>query len=114
MTHPRQTPAPGYFLAATARKPQSETRPWSIPTDVWVRSMMVTDRRLFVAGPSGNWPTDSSDFDGKNVVLRSVDKATGKQVGEVRLDAAPVFHGMAAAGNRAYVSLADGTVVCLE
>ena len=114
MAHPRQTPAPDYFLAAIAKKPQSEARPWSIPTDVWVRSMMVTDSRLFVAGPSGNWHTDPGEFEGKNAVLRSMEKTTGKQVGEVRLEAAPVFNGMAAAGNRAYLSLASGTVVCLE
>ncbi len=99
MAHPKQTLVPAYFLAATAKEPQPEPRTWSIPTDVWVRSMMVTDKELFIAGPSGNWHTDPDDFEGKHAVLRSVDKATGKQVGEVRLDAAPVFNGMAAVGN---------------
>lgn len=113
MAHPRPSPAPAYFLAATAKKPSSTTH-WSISTDVWVRSMMVTGTRIFVAGPSGNWHTDPGDFEGKNAVLRSVDRVTGKQVGEVRLEAVPVFNGMAAAGNRTYLSLASGTLVCLE
>jgi hypothetical protein len=114
MAHPKQTPVPAYFLAATAKQPQSEPRTWSIPTDVWVRSMMVTDNRLFIAGSSGNWHTDPDDFEGKNAVLRSFDKATGKQIGEVQTDAAPVFNGMAAVGNGVYLSLTNGTVVCLE
>ncbi len=42
------------------------------------------------------------------------DKATGKQVGEVRLEAAPAFNGMGATGSKAYLSLASGTLVCLE
>jgi outer membrane protein assembly factor BamB len=114
MAHPKQGPSPGYFLAAAAKKPQPETRAWLIPTDVWVRSMLVTETRLFIAGPSGNWHTNPDVFEAQNAVLRSVVKATGEQVGEVELEAAPVFNGMAAAGNRAYLSLTNGTVVCLE
>jgi outer membrane protein assembly factor BamB len=114
MAHPRRTQAPDYFLAATARQPRTDSGCWSVPTDVWVRAMMVTDQRLFVAGPSGNWHTDTSVLDGKHVVLRAIDKATGKQLSEVQLKAAPVFHGLAAAGGSLYVCLADGTVACLQ
>ena len=48
------------------------------------------------------------------MVLRALDKATGKQVAETPLDGVPVFNGIATAGGRMVVSLASGEVVCLE
>jgi hypothetical protein len=114
MAHPGQTPVPGYLLAATPKTPKSETRSWSVLTDVWVRAMMVTNERLFITGPSGNWHTDPGDFEGKNAVLRSLDKGTGNQVGEVRLEAAPVFNGMAAADGKLFVVLRNGSLVCMQ
>ena len=114
MAHPDQTVAPPYFLARVPKGETGKTGAWTAASDVWVRAMLVTDKLLFVSGPSGNWHTDSGAFSGKKVVLRALDKATGKQVAETPLDGVPVFNGIAAAGGRMYVSLASGEVVCLE
>ena len=43
-----------------------------------------------------------------------MDKVSGTQLEEFRLEAPPVFNGIAAAGNRAYLCLTNGTVVGLE
>lgn len=46
-------------------------------------------------------------------LLRVVSGRTGRTLGEVRLDSPPVWDGISAAAGRLYVSLEDGTVVCL-
>lgn len=48
-----------------------------------------------------------------SVVCVAVSAADGKTLAELRLDALPVWDGLIAAENRLYVSLADGSVVCL-
>jgi hypothetical protein len=37
----------------------------------------------------------------------------GKAVGQIRLDAPPVWDGMAAARGKLYVATTNGTIVCL-
>jgi len=50
----------------------------------------------------------------EGAVLRAVTAKDGKTLSELKLDALPVFDGMAAANGRLYVSLQDGSVLCLE
>ena len=45
-------------------------------------------------------------------VLWAVSASDGKQLAQHKLDAPPVWDGMAAARGRVYLSLADGRVVC--
>jgi hypothetical protein len=45
--------------------------------------------------------------------LWAVSAATGDRLAEQRLDASPVFDGMAAAGSRLYLATTDGKVLCL-
>ena len=54
-------------------------------------------------------------FEGKRgAMLWAVSAADGKRLSEVKLDAMPVWDGMAAAGGRLYLSTRDGSLVCLE
>ena len=50
----------------------------------------------------------------RGAVLWIVRANTGEKIGEMPLDACPVFDGMAAAGERLYVTNQDGSMICLE
>ena len=53
-------------------------------------------------------------YDGsKGSVLLMVDKTDGKKLAGMELPSSPVFDGMIAAGRRLYLSLKDGSVLCL-
>ena len=52
-------------------------------------------------------------FGGKGGILRTVSKSDGKVLREIKLPAAPVFDGLSAAFGHIYVSLKDGSVLCL-
>ena len=60
-------------------------------------------------------PEESLDayLGGKGGILRTVSKTDGKVLREIKLPAAPVFDGLSAASGHVYVSLKDGSVVCL-
>lgn len=113
MSHPKKTPSPVYLLTSTPKKGSPVS--WSIPTDVWIRSMVVTDESLYIAGPAGKWHTDMNTFQGrKKIVLRCYNKKNGKMISETALDAMPVFNGMAGANGKLYVSLQDGSISCMQ
>jgi len=119
--------------------PLGRTRKVTVPEHKWstripmlARAMVLTHDQLLVAGLP-----DALDEEELNVNLNDpslqtqareqVDAWEGKQGGllyslsptdgsnrsEVRLDSPPVFDGMAAAGGKLYVSLTDGSVICL-
>ena len=73
-------------------------------------------KTLLVAGfadridPDDPWAT----FDGRGGgLLRAVSAADGKKLAEYKLNAPPVWNGMAAAGGRLYLATTDGKVLCL-
>jgi outer membrane protein assembly factor BamB len=101
--------------------------------DILVRAMVLAGDRLVVAGPRDTLDEEAavarrftrqvqqaiaSQMDalaGKDGArLRIVSTETGETLGQVRLQALPVWDGMAAAGGRLYLSQTDGTVVCME
>ena len=47
-------------------------------------------------------------------LLWAVSTDDGENRTQIKLDAPPVFDGMAAAGGRLYLALQSGTIVCLE
>lgn len=103
----------GYLLFAHRLK--GGEKPWAVRIPIRGRALAVTDRQLCVAGPPD--VVDPADplaaFEGrKGGVLRVVDKADGSTLGEHRLSAPPVFHGIATANSRLYLTLEDGTVAC--
>jgi outer membrane protein assembly factor BamB len=86
---------------------------WRRKAPLQVRAMALAGETLFVAGPLGKYG-EPGVLEGKNgVVLKAIRAADGEELGEYPLAAVPVFDGMAAAGGRLYVSLRDGTVVCM-
>lgn len=101
----------------TAGGPKGARKPrWSVTVPIRVRAMVAAGGRLFVAGPAdaAQPPDPLAGFEGRTgAVLRVVSTADGSTLAEHRLDAPPVWDGLAAAGGRLYVSCLDGTIVCL-
>ena len=111
--------SPGRQGANTVRKLPSEER-WTIVTPVRVRSMVLAGsgegQTLFAAGtldaldPSEPWAV----YEGKRGgALLAISAGDGAKLAEIKLDSAPVYDGMAAAGGRLFVSTVDGKLLCL-
>jgi len=119
-------------LFSSGKKPQvidrmsrvSMTFGWSKPVPLLVWAMVLADKTLFMAGPTApndgrkglqaSPPTLAAAFSGKSgPVLWAVSAADGTKLAEVKLDALPVFDGMASAGGRLYLSLRDGQLICM-
>lgn len=105
---------------------------WSDELAVQVTAMTLADKTLFVAGPPdlideedaartiGNPETkrklaeQEAALEGqRGSVLAAVAAGDGARLATYRLDSAPIFDGMAAAGGRLYLSMLDGSVLCL-
>ncbi len=105
---------------------------WSDELSVQATAMALADKTLFVAGPPdvideeeaakslGKPETkkklaeQEAALEGKRgSLLVAVAAGDGKKLAAYRLDSAPVFDGMAAAGGRLYLSTLDGKVFCL-
>ncbi len=108
---------------------------WSLDVPLIVRGMCLTDspdggvRTLFVAGPIEKQPGEPNQLapyrgqcPGKLMVLTTADLPIPEDedaaklqrvLSELDLPAQPVFDGLASAANKLYLSLTDGTVVCL-
>jgi len=80
---------------------------WAKPASLQVRAMLLAGETLFVAGPAAGASDGSA-------TLVAVSAADGTELAQVRLDAPPVFDGMAAAGGRLYISLQNGQLVCMD
>jgi hypothetical protein len=103
---------------------------WSIEVPVLVRAMVKAGDTLFVAGPADivdeegwqkrhvenpeQFAKQADVFAGKEgSLLWAVAADDGEKIREMKLDVAPVFDGMIAAGGKLFVSTVDGKVVCL-
>ncbi|NQT86107.1 PQQ-binding-like beta-propeller repeat protein [bacterium] len=107
---------------------------WSRPAPVMPRAMLLAAGTLFVAGPPDvlvKAPTDNdhpyaiaasteeleaqeaSFSGGSGGTLLAVSASDGKTLSALKLDAPPVWDGMAAAHGRLYMATTDGSVVCL-
>jgi hypothetical protein len=83
---------------------------------VRVRGMVLAGSSLFIAGPPDIVsPADPmATFEGsKGAELWTFSKKDGKKLADVKLDSSPVFDGMAAAYGRLYISMQDGSVICM-
>ena len=104
----------GYTLFA-ARRPEHAPQ-WLKKVPLRVVAMVVAGKTLFVAGPPD--VVDPEDpwaaLEGRSgALLQAVSTEDGEKSNELRLDSPPVFDGMAAAHGRLYVSLTNGSLVCL-
>ncbi|MHC4155035.1 MAG: outer membrane protein assembly factor BamB family protein [Planctomycetota bacterium] len=88
---------------------------WEKAVPIQVRAMVLTGKVLFVAGllaeeidgPDG--PDES-----RGAVLMAISASDGTELARCPLDCPPVFDGMAAAYGRLYISMKDGSLLCLE
>jgi hypothetical protein len=92
---------------------------WSQSMPLQIRAMVLTDPYLFVAGWEDAVAVDPAEhgvpMDGgsKQAWIWTLDANDGRTVSRLRLDADPVFDGMAAAYGRLYLPLQDGALICL-
>ena len=108
-------PGKGDLLFATAIG--QEARSWSSRIPVRVTSMLVAADQLVIAGPPET-DVDPEDplgtYEGrKGGVLWAVSAASGEKLAEYKIESPPVFNGMAAAGGQLFVTLKNGTVLCM-
>ena len=78
----------------------------------------LADKTLFLTGPPAmrNETTEeaSQRWEGKRGgLLWALSTADGTKLAEHKLDAPPIFDGMAAAAGRLFISLRDGKLICL-
>ena len=105
----------GYTLFANERP--KHTKRWSVKVPVRVVAMVVAGETLFVAGsPDVVDPRDPwAAIDGrKGAVLWAVSAADGRKIAEYKLDAPPVYDGLAAANGKLYLTTTDGKVLCMR
>ena len=93
---------------------------WSFEDpDIYVNSMVLTKDKLFVAGPPemGNRETEEAKNKwlgregGKLLCLSSKD---GDLLSELKIESPSIFDGMVAADGKIFISLQNGSVICLE
>ena len=87
---------------------------WEKSVDIQVRAMVLADNVLFLAGPPADAVFGLQTTGGEQgSVLITVSATDGKELAHCRLDSCPVFDGMAAAYGRLYISMTDGSLLCL-
>jgi len=107
---------------------------WECDTPLLARGMVLAGERLFVAGPPSTFvparkvqrnpylpgPAKALQAQAEALVgkqgglLWAVSATDGKQLAEFKLDATPVWDGMAAADGCLLLALQDGSVCCLR
>jgi hypothetical protein len=113
--------------------PTRLTYHWSESVPLLVRAMVATDNILFAVGPPA--VADEMDAYGrygepeiqsklaehvaafggqKGSILMALSKSDGRKLAAYRLDTAPTFDGMVAAGGRLLLATRDGKVLCLD
>ncbi|MHC4074187.1 MAG: outer membrane protein assembly factor BamB family protein [Planctomycetota bacterium] len=99
-------------IGFTRKKPPA----WFKWVSVRIRAMVLAGKHLFVAGPPDVLDPDDpmAAFEGRSgAVLRAYSATDGDMLAEYKLDAPPVFDGLIAAKGRLYLSLENGTVLCM-
>ena len=89
---------------------------WTTRVPIRVTAMALTPDRLIIAGPPDvlDPGIPLAAFEGrKGARLRLISTANGETLGEHTFSAPPVFNGLAVARGRVFISLKDGTLVCL-
>jgi len=88
---------------------------WQTPVPMLVRGMLLADRTLFIAGPHIGKNLEGLSELGtiQPGLLWAVSAADGEKLEEYSIAGTPVLDGMSAANGRLYVSMADGSVLCL-
>jgi hypothetical protein len=75
--------------------------------------MVLAGNVLFAAGPladAGNGPEGSN----REALLLVISASDGTELARYQLDCPPVFDGMAAAYGRLFISMMDGSLLCMD
>jgi outer membrane protein assembly factor BamB len=87
---------------------------WEKSVDIQVRAMVLADNVLFLAGPPADTVFGPQAPDVKQgSALMAFSASDGRELAQYRLDSCPVFDGMAAAYGRLYISMKDGSLLCM-
>ncbi len=90
-----------------------DKRSWNVKLPLQVRAMLLAGERIVVAGWEDFVGVQGADGGEGDVFLWTVSTADGRKLSAQRLEARPVFDGMAAAYGRLYVPLRNGKILCL-
>jgi hypothetical protein len=102
-----------YVLFAHERQGQGG-RQWARPVPLQVRAMILAHNILFAAGcPVETENSPGAPDEAAGALLLAVAASNGATLAQYRLEAAPVFDGLATAGGRLYLTSTDGQVLCL-
>jgi outer membrane protein assembly factor BamB len=110
---PPAAPRPGEKPKRRRNAPPEDR--WGVTVPIRARAFALAAETLFLAGTPDTVDADDpwASFDGRRGgLLRAVATADGKTLAEYRLDAPPVYDGLAAARGRLYLSTTDGAVRC--
>jgi outer membrane protein assembly factor BamB len=90
------------------------TKQWEKPVTIQVRAMILANNILFVAGPSAK---EVNGLEAPNkqqkALLMAISASDGTELAQYQLDSSPVFDGIAAVHGRLYISMQDGSVLCM-
>jgi len=87
---------------------------WKQNVPLLARAMVLAGDTLFLAGPPERALRSIPTFEGKRgAMLMAASAADGKILSQYKLDALPVYDGLVAAQGRLFVSLKNGTLLCL-
>jgi len=88
---------------------------WQRPVKFQVRAMVLAGKILFAAGPLLTDPDNAPQAPAENreSLLLAISASDGTELARYRLDSAPIFDGMAAAFGRLYISMMDGSLLCM-
>jgi outer membrane protein assembly factor BamB len=95
---------------------ESRNYRWAEKVPVLARALVLAQNTLFLAGPPDIFATNDPEgaLEGREGgVLCALSAADGKELARHDLDSIPVFDGMAAAYGRLYLSMKDGSLLCL-
>lgn len=101
---------------ANATPLTASTKLWSSSIPLTGKALALAGDVLFVAGTPVAFPEDdlAKAYEGRmGGVLWAASASTGGKLADYKLDAAPVWDGLAAANGALFLSLADGRVVCM-
>jgi len=88
---------------------------WSREVPFLARAMVLAGRTLFAAGPPAGALRSQAAYEGaEGAMLCAVSADDGETLAEYRLDALPVFDGLAAARGCLYLAMQDGRLLCLS
>ncbi|MBM4019244.1 MAG: methyltransferase domain-containing protein [Planctomycetes bacterium] len=114
---PRKLDSPAFGLDKMIGYTRADPPLWTRWLPVRIRALVKAGDALYASGPAD--VLDPKDiyaaFEGrKGARLVAVSATDGAVLSERELDSPPVFDGLIAAGARLFVSLEDGTLLCLK